>query len=138
MPRPESYALSDATRRVLLGATPANVRLSKRAVTKLGELREEYAHRVSGDSTVLFREPNGRLRCWTWAGDRANAVLVAGLLEVAPELLDESRAFNNWQIGLRVTPPARLCLRPCVKSGVCSKTSRKGSCRRLMSVRSDH
>jgi ATP-dependent Lhr-like helicase len=36
MPQPESYALSDATRRVLLGATPAGVLLSKRAATKLG------------------------------------------------------------------------------------------------------
>ncbi|WP_320536141.1 DEAD/DEAH box helicase [Pseudarthrobacter sp. IC2-21] len=108
MPQPESYALSDATRRVLLGATPASVLLSKRAVTKMGELRDEYAHRVSGDSTVMTREPNGRLRWWTWAGARANAVLAAGLMEVAPELLDESRAFNNWQIGLRgdTTAPA--------------------------------
>jgi ATP-dependent Lhr-like helicase len=108
MPQPESYALSDATRRVLLGATPAGVLLSKRAATKLGELREEYAQRVSGDSTVMIREPNGRLRWWTWAGARANSVLVAGLLEVAPELLDEARAYNNWQVGLRgdTTSPA--------------------------------
>lgn len=108
MPQPESYALSDATRRVLLGATPAGVLLSKRALTKLDELREEYSHRVLDGSTVLVREPNGRLRWWTWAGARANAVLVAGLLEVAPQLLDESRAFNNWQIGLRgdTTAPA--------------------------------
>lgn len=101
MPQPESYALSDATRRVLLGATLAGVLLSKRAATKLAELRLEYARRVSNDSTVMNRESNGRLRWWTWAGARANSVLVSGLLEVAPELLDESRAFNNWQIGLR-------------------------------------
>jgi len=101
MPQPESYALSDATRRALLGATPAGVLLSKRALTKLNELREEYSLRVLDGSTVLVREPNGRLRWWTWAGACANAVLVAGLLEVTPELLDESRAFNNWQIGLR-------------------------------------
>jgi len=108
MPQPESYALSDSTRRVLLGATPAGVLLSKRALTKLDELREEYARRVSGGSTVMVRESNGRLRWWTWAGARANSVLVAGLLEVAPELLDESRAYNNWQIGLRgdTTGPA--------------------------------
>jgi ATP-dependent Lhr-like helicase len=85
----------------LLGGTPAGVLLSKRAVTTLGELQEEYADRVSGDSTVMLREPNGRLRWWTWAGARANSVPVAGLLQVAPELLDESRAFNNRQIGLR-------------------------------------
>lgn len=108
MPQPESYALSDATRRVLLGATPAGVLLSKRALTKLNELREEYSQRVLDGSTVLVREPNGRLRWWTWAGARANAVLVAGLLDLAPGLLDESRAYNNWQIGLRgdTTTPA--------------------------------
>jgi ATP-dependent Lhr-like helicase len=108
MPQPESYALSDATRRVLLGATPAGVLLSKRALTKLDELREEYSQRALDGSTVLVREPNGRLRWWTWAGARANAVLVSGLLDLAPELLDESRAYNNWQIGLRgdTTTPA--------------------------------
>ncbi|MFJ4030039.1 DEAD/DEAH box helicase [Paenarthrobacter sp. NPDC089989] len=101
MPQPESYALSDATRRVLLGATPKGVGLSRRASNKIEELRNEYSHRVVSDSSVLVRESNGRLRWWTWAGARANAVLVAGLLDLAPELLDESRAYNNWQIGLR-------------------------------------
>lgn len=101
MPQPESYALSDATRRVLLGAAPAGVALSKRAVDRLEQLRGEYVNRVAEGSTVLVREANGRLRWWTWAGARANAVLVAALLEVAPHVLDESRAYNNWQIGLR-------------------------------------
>jgi ATP-dependent Lhr-like helicase len=53
------------------------------------------------DSTVMTREPDGRLRWWTWARTRANSVLVAGLLDVAPESLNESQAFNNWQVGLR-------------------------------------
>ncbi|WP_198318365.1 hypothetical protein [Arthrobacter sp. YN] len=101
MPQPESYALSDATRRVLLGAIPNGVNLSKRALNKLEELQDEYSHRVVHDSSVLVRESNGRLRWWTWAGARANAVLAAGLLDLAPELIDESRAYNNWQIGLR-------------------------------------
>jgi hypothetical protein len=48
MPLPESYALSDATRRVLLGATPAGVLLSNRALTKLDEPRNEDAHRFPG------------------------------------------------------------------------------------------
>lgn len=101
MPQPESFELSDATRRVLLGAEPSGVRLSKRAVHRLDELREEYAHRVRPDSTVLVQEARGRMRWWTWAGARANAVLVAALDQVMPELLDETKAFNNWQIGLR-------------------------------------
>lgn len=107
MPQPESFALSDATRRVLLGADLPSVLLSKRALAKLEELREEYAHRVEDAATVLVREGTGRLRWWTWAGARANAVLVSSLLEVAPELLDESRAYNNWQIGLRGDATAR-------------------------------
>ena len=100
MPQPESFELSDATRRVLLGADLPGVRLSKRAVAQLDQLREEYALRVAEARTALVHEENGQLRWWTWAGARANAVLVAGLLEVAPELLDETRHFNNWQIGL--------------------------------------
>ena len=99
-PQPESFALSDATRRVLLGAFPSGVTYSKRAQAKLEELRDKYAHRVAMNATVLARSESGRLRWWTWAGARANAVLAAALLEIAPELLDESRAFNNWQVGL--------------------------------------
>lgn len=101
LPQPESFALSDATRRVLLGATPSGIDFSKRAQAKLKELRGQYSHRLALNATVLTREESGRLRWWTWAGARANAVLAALLLEIAPELLDESRAFNNWQIGLR-------------------------------------
>lgn len=101
LPQPESFALSDATRRVLLGSDLTRIRLSQRAQTKLEELRKEYAHRIANEATVLVQESNGRLRWWTWAGAKANAVLVSAFLEVAPDLLDETRAYNNWQIGLR-------------------------------------
>lgn len=101
MPQPEAFAVSDATRRILLGQVPSGVPLSKRAAAKLAELREEYVNRVAGASTVLVREATGRMRWWTWAGARANSVLVAALLEVAPDLVDETRAYNNWQIALR-------------------------------------
>ena len=100
MPQPESFEVSDATRRVLLGADLPGVRMSKRAVVQLEQLRAEYAFRVAEDKTVLVHEETGQSRWWTWAGSRANAVLVAGLLEVAPEMLDETHHFNNWQIGL--------------------------------------
>lgn len=103
----ESYAVADAARRVLLGADPGGgVRLTKRAVTALAAVREEHAHRVSEDGTVIVQEPTGP-RWWTWAGARANAVLVAGLTEVAPELLDDG-AYTNRNIRLRgdATPSA--------------------------------
>lgn len=105
MPQPESYALSDATRRVLLGEQPAGVTLSRRALTRLEELREDYASRVAAESTVLDREASGRLRWWTWAGARANADLAAAILQFAPQLLDDSGAFNNWQIALKRDAP---------------------------------
>lgn len=101
LPQPETFALCDATRRVLLGADLPEILLSQRALAKLGELRDEYSSRVADDSTVLVREENKRLRLWTWAGAKANAVLVSALLEISPDLLDETNSYNNWQIGLR-------------------------------------
>lgn len=101
MPQPESFALSDATRRVLLGATPAGVILTRRAVHRLEALREEYADRIAENATVVSTADGRRVRWWTWAGARANATLVAALYQAAPELLDELSAFNNWQIALR-------------------------------------
>lgn len=98
-PRPYSYELSDAIRRVLLGADPAGVVLSERAVTRLGKLRETFASRVSEDSTVIAQE-HVRLKWWTFAGARANAVLTSALGSVAPELLDEW-SYSNLNISLR-------------------------------------
>jgi ATP-dependent Lhr-like helicase len=41
------------------------------------------------------------MRWWTWAGARANAVLVGALDRVAPDILGESIVYDNWHIGLR-------------------------------------
>lgn len=95
----ESQVLSDAARRILLGAEPGGVRLTKRAVAALAEARAEYGHRVAEDTTVIVAESGG-LRWWTWAGARANAVLVAALTAVAPEVLDDG-AYSNRYIKLR-------------------------------------
>jgi ATP-dependent Lhr-like helicase len=73
---PQTFALTDAVRRVLLGADPAGVRLTRRAGVRLGELREEWVLRVDAERTVVLRE-DGTTRWWTWAGSRANAVLYA-------------------------------------------------------------
>lgn len=98
-PRPYSFELSDAIRRVLLGAVPPGASLSTRAVQRHESLGAEYADRVSEDCTVLGME-GARLRWWTFAGGRANAVLTAALGHVAPELLDEW-SFSNLHLSLR-------------------------------------
>lgn len=97
--RAYSFELADAIRRLLLGAAPAGGELTQRSLVRLDALRSQYAHRVSTDSTVVVDE-DGRLRWWTFAGARANAVLTAALGEVAPELLDQW-TFGNMNIHLR-------------------------------------
>lgn len=100
MPQAQSWALADAIRRVLLGATPARVHLTQRSIDRLELAREELVERVWADGTVIG--PDGaRNRWWTWAGARANAVLVAAIDHAAPDLLGETVAWDNWQIALR-------------------------------------
>lgn len=101
MPQPLSFELADAIRRVVLGAVPTDVNLTKRAESKLLELRAEYADRVDETRCVVSAADGSRVRWWTWAGARANAVLVAAVSAVQPELFDTSTAFDNWQIALR-------------------------------------
>ncbi|MEX5296108.1 DEAD/DEAH box helicase [Kocuria sp. CPCC 205268] len=101
MPQPISYALSDAVRRVLLGTDPAGVRLTRRAQDRIADLREEYAHRVDRSGSVVTGQDDSRVRWWTWAGARANAVLVAALSDVAPDLFETTTAFDNFQIAMR-------------------------------------
>lgn len=100
MPQAQSFALSDAIRRVLLGTDAPGVRRTRRAVDRLESLREEFADRVHSDATVVASD-GARMRWWTWAGARANAVLVAALDAVEPEILGDSIAYDNWQIALR-------------------------------------
>jgi ATP-dependent Lhr-like helicase len=97
--RPYSYELSDAIRRVLLGADPAGVHLSERAQQRLAAVRAGFEPRVSEDSTVVAFE-GARLRWWTFAGAKANAVLTAAVGGVAPDLLDEW-SYSNLTVALR-------------------------------------
>lgn len=98
-PRAYSFDVSDAVRRVLLGATPTGADLTSRALARLDALRGQFRHRVAQDATVVAQD-DGRVRWWTFAGARANAVLTAALGEVAPELLDQW-TFGNMHISLR-------------------------------------
>lgn len=98
-PRPYSYALSDAIRRLLLGSQPPGVELSQRAAERLARVRGTFEPWVSDDATVIAKDGT-RARWWTFAGGRANAVLSAALGRIAPDLLDES-VFSNLNISLR-------------------------------------
>lgn len=99
-PRALSWALSDAMRRVLLGADPAGVVLTGRAQDALADHREAERYTVAADHTVLASTADD-LRWWTWGGAGANALLVAALEQVAPELLGEKLRFDNFSLRLR-------------------------------------
>ena len=99
--RPLSWALTDAMRRVLLGAEPPGVALTGRASTRLAAVREEYEAAVDSHGSVLRTWRNGQQRWWTWAGARANALLHAALEAVDPTLIDGSMRFDDRFVRLR-------------------------------------
>jgi ATP-dependent Lhr-like helicase len=72
-----SFEMMRAQRDVLLGATP-DVPLSRRAVDRLGLVREARANQVSVEGPVVERSGMDT-RLWTWAGLKANETLRAGL-----------------------------------------------------------
>ncbi|MEV4501933.1 DEAD/DEAH box helicase [Streptomyces klenkii] len=77
-----SYVLTRAMRDVLLGADP-DVRLTRRAIAALAELRMDRApHEVHPAGTLLVHDADAT-RWWTWAGYRANATLAATLGNLA-------------------------------------------------------
>ncbi|HEY8372372.1 MAG TPA: DEAD/DEAH box helicase [Pseudonocardiaceae bacterium] len=101
IPQPLPATLCDAMRRVLLGEEPERVRLSRRATTRLGTVRENTRHRVDATCSVLVRHDQDQARWWTWAGGRANAVLATALGRVAPGLVDETDRFDNRYLRVR-------------------------------------
>lgn len=103
---PLGGALVDAMRRVLLGAEPTGVALTRRARDRLDELREELADRVDPERTVVLRDADG-CRWWTWAGGRANAVLHAALEAVDPGLQHTTGTYTNDHVVLRADAAAR-------------------------------
>lgn len=89
------FALSRATREVLLGADPP-IRLTTRARDVLAKVREEHLPTVHPGGTVITR--NGTdVRWWTWAGYRANTTLAATLSGLA----DEKQRVDDASIRLR-------------------------------------
>jgi ATP-dependent Lhr-like helicase len=91
------FELSRSMREVLLGADPP-VTLTRRAVKRLAQEREERSSLVHPGGSVIVRDRHGDdLRWWTWAGFRANATLAATLTEV----VDPVQRFDDSQIRLR-------------------------------------
>jgi ATP-dependent Lhr-like helicase len=65
-------------------------------------VRSDHADRVDPASTLVVHD-GSRTRWWTWAGGRANAVLIAALQAVDPTLVDDDYIYDNRQIGLRTS-----------------------------------
>ncbi|MFG2042144.1 DEAD/DEAH box helicase [Dactylosporangium sp. NPDC048998] len=113
----QSFELTRATREVLLGTDPP-VKLTRRAVDRLAQERDERSSLIHPGGNTIVRDEQGDLRWWTWAGFRANATLAATLSEVT----DPMHRFDDYQIRLRedLTPATwkeltadaatRLCL----------------------------
>lgn len=76
-PVAEAHELVRAQREVLLGAIP-DVVLSRRAVARLGRVREEMARVVDASGLVMV-DREDRREYWTWAGLRVNETLAAAL-----------------------------------------------------------
>jgi ATP-dependent Lhr-like helicase len=96
------FDLSRAMREILLGADPP-VKLTRRAIDRLAQVREDASSLVHPGGSVILRDHRGAdLRWWTWAGFRANATLTATLTEV----VDPIQRFDDRHIRLRenVTP----------------------------------
>jgi ATP-dependent Lhr-like helicase len=71
--RPLSASVGRAIERVAAGDGPGCT-LSRRASARLAEIRERLDF-VDGSSMPVVRDASGRTTVWTFAGDRANAML---------------------------------------------------------------
>ncbi|MCZ2839920.1 DEAD/DEAH box helicase [Modestobacter sp. VKM Ac-2985] len=108
MAQPLSFALTDAMRRVALGADMPGVSLTRRATDRLATVREEVLPTAAAGSSLVRPHDGGQVRWWTWAGGRANGTLAAALTQVKSGLVDELDRYDNRYIKLRgdATPGA--------------------------------
>jgi ATP-dependent helicase Lhr and Lhr-like helicase len=77
LPDGASHAITRGARSVLLGADPAGVRLTRRAVDALANIRAARSAQVSAGRLIVARDERGNWRWWTWAGAAANRTLAA-------------------------------------------------------------
>jgi ATP-dependent Lhr-like helicase len=101
-PRSLGFDLCRAVRSVIAGCDP-EVTVSRRAQTRLAELREEMPF-CTEDHSTLVTYPGGKIRWWTFAGLGANAVL-AQILRNAGE---QVKRFDNFSVELAREPSASL------------------------------
>jgi ATP-dependent Lhr-like helicase len=71
------YRVCQGVRETLAGDT-VDLHWSRRAVARIGELREEFAW-VRSDSTALVRQRDGEVCWWAFAGGVANTILAQQL-----------------------------------------------------------
>ncbi|WP_103542863.1 DEAD/DEAH box helicase [Streptomyces sp. SM1] len=100
-PHIRSFTLTRTVRDVLLGEDPP-VSLTRRAEAKLAAARESHRDVVHPAGPVITRRGDSDVRCWTWAGHRANATLAASL----PSVVLRHRLLDDRFVRLRddVTP----------------------------------
>lgn len=98
--QPLSFALTDAMRRVALGADPAAVSLTRRATTRITGIRADLDPWVDASASLVRPHESGQSRWWTWAGGRANALLATALSVVEPGLIDEQTRYDNRYVRL--------------------------------------
>jgi ATP-dependent Lhr-like helicase len=101
MGQPLSFALTDAMRRVALGAEMPGVSLTRRATDRIASVREEVAPTVDHSASLVLPHDTDQNRWWTWAGGRANNVLAVALSEVEPGLIDPLDRYANRYLKLR-------------------------------------
>ncbi len=101
-PRFLGFDLCRAVRSVLAGRDP-EVTLSRRAQTRLAELREEMPF-CTEDYSAFVTDAAGTIRWWTFAGLGANAVLAQFLARAGEQV----KRFDNFSVQLDRKPSAPL------------------------------
>jgi ATP-dependent Lhr-like helicase len=98
-----SMALTRAMRDVVLGQD-APVKLTRRAVNALADIREVHAAHAAPHGTIV-EITDGRSRWWTWAGFRTNLTLHATIQAAAPRALDVASSPTDQWIQLAADLP---------------------------------
>lgn len=95
-------AVSQGMRRILLGATPAGVTLTKRAITALDSMRAMEHSTVTPDGTVFLETDDG-FRWYTYAGGPKNTAYLAALGDInniGPALADPAQRVGYASLRL--------------------------------------
>lgn len=77
IPDGASYAITRGARRVLLGAEPMGLHLTRRAADALEGIRAQRTAHVDDGKLIIRRDERGEWRWWTWAGAAGNRTLAA-------------------------------------------------------------